>query len=91
MNHSRRNIYNVLGHCCKVFDKSTYILLIVHGIGAKLVSNWEQNMLYSKSLQILRRKITSMLTGLKVSPLARKYVIYRPEHNAKDEPHGIEF
>ena len=32
-----------------------------------------------------------MLTGLKVSSLACKCVFYRPEHNAKEEPHGIEF
>ena len=29
------------------------------------------------------RKRIPMLTGLKVSPLACKYVFYRPEHNAK--------
>ena len=34
----------------------------------------------------------SMLTGLKVSPLACKYEFYRPKHNAKGGgPHGIEF
>ena len=32
-----------------------------------------------------------MLTGLKVSSLACKCVFYRPEHNDKEEPHGIEF
>ena len=59
--------------------------VIVHGIGDKLVSNWEQNMLYPK------RKRTSMLTGSKVSSLASKCVFYRPEHNAKGGPHGTEF
>ena len=32
-----------------------------------------------------------MLTGLKVSSLACKCAFYRPEHNAKERPHGIEF
>ena len=32
-----------------------------------------------------------MLTGLKVLSLASKFVFYRPEHNAKGRPHGIEF
>ena len=32
-----------------------------------------------------------MLTGLKVSSLACKCVFYKPEHNAKAGPHGIEF
>ena len=32
-----------------------------------------------------------MLTGLKVSSLACKYIFYRPEHNAKGGPHGTEF
>ena len=32
-----------------------------------------------------------MLTGLKVSSLTRKCVFYRPELNAKGEPHGIKF
>ena len=32
-----------------------------------------------------------MLTGLKTSFLACKYVRYRPEHNASEEPHVIEF
>ena len=32
-----------------------------------------------------------MLKGLIVSSLACKYEFYRPEHNAKMRPHGIEF
>lgn len=39
--------------------------------GAKLISNWEQNMLYNRSLQILCIKKISMLTG------GRKY---HPSH-----------
>ena len=31
-----------------------------------------------------------MLTGLNVSSVAWKQVFYRPERNAKGEPHGIE-
>ena len=31
----------------------------------QIVSNWEQSMLYTKSLQVLHRKGISMLTGLK--------------------------
>ena len=32
-----------------------------------------------------------MLTGLKVSPLARKCVFYKPEHNAKGGSHELNF
>ena len=32
-----------------------------------------------------------MLTDLKFSSLACKYVFYRPEHNAKGGPHRTEF
>ena len=32
-----------------------------------------------------------MLRGLKVSPLTCKFACYRPEHNVKGWPHGIEF
>ena len=48
-----------------------------------MVSNWEQNMLYNRSQQILCRKEISMLASLKVSSLADKYVLYTPEPNAK--------
>ena len=40
----------------------------------QIVSNWEQSMLYTKSLQVLHRKGISMLTGLKVSSLTCKFV-----------------
>ena len=63
---------------------------LVHEIGAKLVSNWEQSMLYTKSYQVLLRKRVSMLTSLKVSSFACKCVFYRPELNAKWENHEIE-
>ena len=33
----------------------------------------------------------SILTVIKVSSLACKFVCGRPEHNAKGEPHEIEF
>ena len=48
----------------------------------KLVSNWEQNMLYTKNSKFLNRNV---LTGMTVSSLAYKCVFYRPEHNAKGE------
>ena len=32
-----------------------------------------------------------MLAGLKMSPLVCKCVFYRPKHNEKGGPHGIEF
>ena len=64
---------------------------IVLGIGAKFVSNWEQNILYTKTYQILHRKMISMLTGLKVSSLACRCAFYRREHNAKMGPHRTEF
>ena len=54
-----------------------------HGIRFKLVSNWEQSMLYTKSLQVLHRKGMSMLTDLKVPSLTCKCVFYRPELNVK--------
>ena len=62
-----------------------------HGIRVKLVPNWKESMLYTKSLQVLHRKGISMLTSLKVSSLTRKYVFHRPELNAKASPHGIKF
>ena len=55
---------------------------LVHGIGAKLVSNWEQDMLYNESLKFICRTKMSMLPGLEVSYLACKCVFYRPQHNA---------
>ena len=61
--------------------------MFVHGIGAKLLSNFEQNMLKIKSLQSLRRKKISMLTVLEVSSLEGKCVFYRSEHNAKGGSH----
>ena len=62
-----------------------------HRIRFKLVSNWEQSMLYTKSLHVLHATGISMLTGLKVSSLTCKCVFYRPKLNAKPEAHGIEF
>ena len=40
---------------------------------------------------MLRRKWLSMLTELKASSLVCKCVFNRAKHNAKGEPHGIEF
>ena len=65
--------------------------IVTHGIWAKLVSNWEENLLYIKSQQILSRKRMSMLTGLKVSSLACKCVLYRPERNAKENLMELDF
>ena len=45
-----------------------------HGIGAKLVSNCEQNMLHNESYQIFYRKLMSMLTGLKVYFTVQKII-----------------
>ena len=58
-------------------------------IRVKLVSNWKESMLYTKSLQVLHRKGISTLIGLKVSSLT--CVFYWPELNAKAGPHVIEF
>ena len=52
-----------------------------HEIRVKLVSNWKQSMLYTKSYQFLHRRKISMLTGLKVSSLSRKCVFYRQSEN----------
>ena len=77
-------------HVAYSYDEK-YKNIIVHGIGAKLGSNREKNMLYTKSEQMFFRKKISMLTDLKVSSLACKCVFHRPEHNAKRIPHGTEF
>ena len=53
-----------------------------HWIGVKLVSNWEQSMLHTKSQRVLNRKKMPMLTALKMS-LTSKCVFYKPELNAK--------
>ena len=45
-----------------------------HGIMVKLVSNWEENMLYTKIQRIYCRKRISMLTDLWVSSLACKFL-----------------
>ena len=62
---------------------------------AKLVSNWEQNMLYTKKWQILRRKSISKSTDWKMSFVCVCMcvcVLYRPEYNVKrGEHHEIEF
>ena len=60
------------------------------GLGAKLASNWEKVMLYTKRKQILCRKRISTLTGLKVSSLAFTDVFYRSEH-VKRGLHVIQF
>ena len=64
-------------------------LYIVLGIGAKLVSNWKQNLLYTKRLQLFCRKIISIIRGMKGSSLA--CVFCRPQRNSKEGPLGIEF
>ena len=66
--------------------------IVAYVIMVQLVSNWEQNMLYTNSLHILFRKKISILVGMKVSSLTCKCVFYRRVHNAKrGEPHAIEF
>ena len=57
-------------------------LPIVHEIRTKLVSYMPR---------VLYRKRTSMLTGLKVSFLARKCVFYRPGYNANGGTHRYAF
>ena len=49
------------------------------------------SMLYTKSQQVLHRKRISMLTSLKVSSFACKYVFYISEHNSKRGLHKTEF
>ena len=51
-----------------------------HGIRVKLVPNWKESMLYTKSLQVLHRKGISMLTSLKVSSLTRKYMYFTDQN-----------
>ena len=71
-------MYSLVSNCkgglnC-VFGKfhHPFCCITAHGIaGAKLVSNWERNMSYTKSLQILHKRI-SILTRLKVSFLTCK-------------------
>ena len=66
-----------------------FALHIFYGTGA----NWYQiqKKTYTKSFQILCRKKISMLTGLKVSPLAHKCVFYRPDHNTNGGPMKMNF
>ena len=64
---------------------------LAHGIKVKLVSNWKQSLLYTKSLQVLYRQGISMLTGLKVSSLICKYVFYRPELMQRWNPIELNF
>ena len=40
---------------------------------------------------MLCRKRISMLAGLKVSSLQIKFVFYRPEHHAKEDPMELNF
>ena len=61
-----------------------YLYYFVHRIGATLVPNWEQSMLYTKSWQILCRKRIPTSTGLEISSLACKYVFYRLKHKFED-------
>ena len=71
-------MYSLVSNCkgglnC-VFGKfhHPFCCITAHGIaGAKLVSNWGRNMSYTKSLQILHKRI-SILTRLKVSFLTCK-------------------
>ena len=65
-----------------------------------VISRWEQgqigiklaaNHVIPKFGKFHKEKRISMLTGLKVSSVAYKYVFYRPEHNAKSRVHRIEF
>ena len=51
----------VLQNFNPVIKNINIINITVHDIGAKLVLNWERNMLYAKSQQILCKKIISML------------------------------
>ena len=62
-----------------------------HGIRVKLVANLEQSMLYTKSLQVLHRKGTSMLTGLKVSSLTYKCVFTDQNLTQRGGPQRTEF
>ena len=67
---------------CAIF-KLVIMFHSAYGIATKLVSNWEQCKLYTKSWQVLSRKRMSMLTPLKMSSLTCKCAFYRPKLNAK--------
>ena len=66
---------------------------LVHEIGAKLVSNCKQNMSHNESWQSFCRKKMCMLTGLKVSSLACKYVNFTDQNIIQmgEGLHGAEF
>ena len=66
-------------------------VIIASEIAAKLVLNWEQNMLYAKRWHVFCRKKISMSAGLKMSSLACNCVFKRPEHNAKGCPMQLNF
>ena len=57
----------------------------------KLVSNWEQSMLYTKSLQILHRKGIPIITGLKVSSVTCKCVFTDQNLMRRWEPTKLNF
>ena len=66
------------------------IMIIVHGIGVIMISNWEQcpwycgrNDLKLGAKCIIYQKIAGMIAGIKVSFLTCKCVFYRPEHDAE--------
>ena len=83
--------FELIFWCGQTMMMLLWMAMIVHDIGAKLVSNWVWNMLYTKSLKTLCKKRISILTDLKASSLAFKCGYYRLENNAKERTHGIEF
>ena len=57
---------------------------VVDETGMKYVSNWKQNMLYTKSQKILlRKRVYIYVKDLQVSSLSCKCVRYCQEYNAK--------
>ena len=92
-------MYSLVSNCkgglnC-VFGKfhHPFCCITAHGIaGAKLVSNWERNMSYTKSSQILHRKGYPYQHAWKCHFWhVSRYLFYRAEYNVKGDPDAIEF
>ena len=70
--------------------KNLFFLLkhhvLVCGVKVKLVSHWDQKIVYTKNLQLFCRRRIYVLTGLKVLSLQCKCVFYRQKHMERGNP-----
>ena len=78
------------GSVLQLFCFLALLSLLVHGIGTKLLLNWEQNMLCQKLANFMQKK-DIYVNRFESVILACEFVGNRPEHNSKRVPYGIEF